>query len=241
MCRGLVLAILTAAAAAQHHADAQDPHPKRPAPVPVHAPHPDLEPRAALARLRAGHERFLAARAAGDEVPAPLPRPAGAGRFVVAVLGCADAAIDVPARFGLQARDVLWIATAGAEVDAGATALVEWAVAHERLSLVVVLTHERCASLTAGSAGAAGPDRPTPVPGAEARGAAARQLAARRRLDLAQAQALLQCERLLGGSALLRQQSAAGRVQLVPASVGPDGAVRWHTTRADELPISPVR
>jgi len=208
-------------------------HPKRPAAPPVHAPHPALPPAAALAFVRDGNARCVAARATGA-APAPLPpRPAGAGRYVVAVVTCADAAIDVPALLGLRSEDVLLISNAGATADGDAIELLERAVARERLSLCIVLTHADCASL---SPAPAGDER------GSARGAAAREFAARRRLPLDKAQALLQRELLLGASTLLADATRSGNLNVVAASAdAATGALAWHLGRSESLPMAPVR
>jgi carbonic anhydrase len=175
----------------------------------------------------------VAARATGA-APAPLPpRPAGAGRYVVAVVTCADAAIDVPALLGLRSEDVLLISNAGATADGDAIELLERAVARERLSLCIVLTHADCASL---SRAPAGDER------GSARGAAAREFAARRRLPLDKAQALLQRELLLGASTLLADATRSGNLNVVAASAdAATGALAWHLGRSESLPMAPVR
>jgi len=208
-------------------------HPKRPEAPPVHAPHPALTPAAALAFVRDGNARCAVARTAGT-APAPLPpRPAGAGRYVVAVVTCADAALDVPALLGLRSEDVLVISNAGASVDSDAIELLERAIARERLSLCIVLTHADCASLS-----------PSPAPDerGNARRAAAREFATRRRLPLDKAQALLQRELLLGASTLVAEANRNGSLTVAAASAdATTGVLAWHLSRADSLPIAPVR
>lgn len=233
--RWLLLApflLLAGVAAGQHTTAAPspaDPHQKQPSPPPLHRPHPELPPLVALAHLRTGNQRCAAARADGEALPAPAERPAGAGRFVVGVIACADAGLDVPTLLGLRADDVLLISNAGATASADAIELLRRAVTEQRLSLIVVLSHGSCRSL----------DDPTTA--AVARSATARALAERRRLALPLAFARLQCERIAADEEL-RPRLDDRRLLLVPATVDRDGAtISWHTHRADELPIAPVR
>jgi hypothetical protein len=52
----------------------------------------------------------------------------------------------------------------------------------------------------------------------------------------------VQREALFAASASLRALAAEDRFRVVPASVDPrTGAVVWHTTRAEELPLAPVK
>ncbi len=225
--RGVVAILMVVTTASAQHEAA--PPPKQPGPPPVHAPHPMLPPAAALAHVRTGNQRAVAARA-DDSVPHLLARPAGAGRFVVAVITCADAAVDVPALLGLRADDVLVLSNAGANADTDAVELLEWAASTERLSLCIVLTHADCRSLEP-----RGDKRPD-------RSADARDLADRRHLPLPVAQALLQRERLLAASDLLRRRTDAAEFFIAPASVDPrTGALTWHTSRAEEMPLAPVK
>jgi hypothetical protein len=128
---------------------------------PTHAPLPVLRPLDAWLHIRAGNAAWLSARDAG--LPAPAPeRPGGAGRYVCAVFICADADLDVPAVLGLQRRDVLLISTPGPFVSPESIGLLERLVREERLSLVLILTHTSCRTLTA-------PPRADTRPGVEPR------------------------------------------------------------------------
>jgi len=205
-------------------------------PPPVHAPQPTLPPAVALEHLRQGNARLRIALADGKPAPAPLPRPGGAGRYVAAVLVCADAGVDAAALFGLLPRDVLLVSVPGAFASADVTALLERTAQRERLSLCVVLTHADCPSLAAdqgpSTAGQLFARRSNP----------ARDLASARRLPLEHSQALLQKEQILALSESLRQLEREDRFRIVPAAVDPQTlAITWHTTRAEELPIAPVK
>jgi carbonic anhydrase len=204
--------------------------------LPIHRPNLFLPPRAALAHLRAGNAAYVLAARDGKSAPRPAPRPSGAGRYVAAVVVCADATLDVPFLFGLAPEEVLLLSTPAANLTVEDTAVLERAAAQERLSLCVVLTHADCPSLAGGQAQTKAQEV------LERSTARARELAARRGIPVAKAQALEQCEDLLAASAPLRALAKAGRFQVVPATVEPrTGAIHWHTTQAEELPLPPVK
>ncbi|MBK8101468.1 MAG: hypothetical protein IPK26_30675 [Planctomycetes bacterium] len=202
---------------------------------PTHAPHPDLPPADALAWSRLANDKAVQAQAAG-RTAAAAPRPGGAGRYVVAVLACAELAADLPARMGLAPADILLLSAPGAFVSAEAIAELERAQREDRLSLCVVLTHDGCRNLAAGKA-------TTPAQQAvERRGQPARELAARRNLSVDKAQALLQQQAILSASTQLSSAVTADTFRIVPARLDArSGAITWHTTRAEELPIPVVR
>ena len=202
---------------------------------PVHAPHPELPPADALAWLRLANDKTVQARAAG-RIAAAAPRPGGAGRYVVAVLACAELAADLPAQLGLPPADVLVLAAPGAFVSAEAIAELERAQRDDRLSLCIVLTHDGCRTLVGGGA-------TTPAQLAvERRVQPARELAARRSLPVDKAQAMLQQQAILSASTQLTKAVTADKFRIVTARLEPrSGAITWHTTRAEELPIPVVR
>jgi hypothetical protein len=205
-------------------------------PPPQHDPHPQLSPDVALRHLRAGYQAMASARSEGRPLPEPMVRPAGAGRFVVAVVTCACANVDVPRLFGLRREDVLLLSSPGPVLRAEDLALLERAAADERLSLCVVLTHADCAALQQRQ----GPSLAQQA--LERAIAPARALAAERTLPLPQAQALVQRDALLSGSDPLRALAQDGRFRAVPCSVDARTLeLRWHTTVAEELPIAPVK
>lgn len=207
----------------------------------VHRAAPELTAAAALQALRDGNARVAAARARGEDAKEPGDRPGGAGRYVVAVIGCADCPVDPATLFGLRREDVLWISNAGATATSDAAALVAWAAREHRLRLCVVLPHTDCPSLAPAS------ERTSRVEGAELRAAAATALAARRHLAIAHAQALLQAEQLRAALRSAPQPASDAKpanetVRVVAASVDASTrAVTFHVPRADELPIAPIR
>jgi carbonic anhydrase len=204
--------------------------------VPVHLAQLRLPPVAALDYLRQGHAHSLQATQQGKPAPKPALRPSGAGRYVAAVLTCADADLDLPRLLGVQPQDLLVVRVPGAFASAEIAALLEQAVASERLSLCVVLTHTTCQSLAAeqGSSPAAQQ--------LARRGEPARTLAQTRNLALPMAQAFAEREQVLSLSESLRAACAKDQLRIVAATAdSKTQAITWHTTRADDLPIAPVK
>lgn len=203
--------------------------------APTHAPQPDLPPALAFAHVRAGHDAWLAARTRKEPAPPPADRPAGAGRYVCAVLVCADCDFDVPAALGLRRRDVLLLSVPGPFVTPEVAAMLERQVLQERLSLVVLLAHPRCATLQPAAAGA-------PPDALSARADLVRRDAARLRLPLAKALVLGQRELLLASSDELRQRAADDHLRVVAAEVDPSTAsITWHLKATDSMPMPPVK
>jgi carbonic anhydrase len=239
----VLFALLVAAAAPAQH-DAHDAPPARPAaetkngaPMrPTHAPQPELPPLLAWRHVRTGNEALVAARAARRPAPAPAERPAGAGRYVCAAIVCADADVDVPALLGLARRDVLLLSAPGPFVPPEAVALLEQAVADERLSLIVVLGHADCRTLAT---------RRGVSPGQDAvadRLDAVRRDAERTQATLVQSLVRLQCQQLLAASDLLRQHARGDTLRVLPAELDArSGALTWHHARIDEFSLRPIR
>lgn len=203
---------------------------------PAHHPHPALPPGLLVHRLRAANETIVAARAAKQPLPPRQPRPAGAGRYVCAVFVCADADLDVAAVLGLPRRDVLVLSSPGPFVTREDIALLEHYVTTERLSLVLVLTHDECTTLTT---------KPGRTPRQDAlagRIAAIQKRADAMRHRLTRAVARSQREMLLASSRTLQQQAAADTLRVVAAEVELRSlAITWHTRSAEELPMPVVK
>ena len=202
---------------------------------PTHAPRPELPPLLALQHVQQGNAAVAAAVAAGLPPPRRADRPAGAGRYVCAVLACADCDVDVPALLGLARTDVLLLSLPGPYVTPEAMALLERAVAAERLALVLVLGHAGCTSL-----------RHDPLAAASdplvARRARVDAEARRRGQPLAKTLVQLQCELLLATSEPLRLATARDAVRILPGEIEPRrSTITWHFQRADGLPLAPVK
>lgn len=198
----------------------------------THAPLPTLHPLLAWQHVKAGNAAAMAALAARQPLPAPGERPAGAGRYVCAVLLCADVDVDIAPLLGLPRRDVLLLSTPGPFATPETTALLERAVADERLSLVLVLTHTDCQTLAA----RAKPDALT------RRRNAVQAEATRRQQPLPKTLAQLQRDQLLAASDLLREKSEHDELRILPATLdGKSGALAWHHAHADAMPLAPVK
>lgn len=203
---------------------------------PTHAPKPELPPPLAWQHVRAGNDAAVAALAAEQPLPAPATRPAGAGRYVCAAIVCADARVDVPALLGLAPRDVLLLSAPGPFVQAEAIALLEQAVAEERLSLVVVIGHADCRTLATQQGTSERQDA------LAARLAVVRREAARTGASLPQCLTRLQCQQMLAASDLLREQATNGSLRVLPAEVDArTGRVAWLHAPIDEYALPPIR
>lgn len=237
----LLAAIATpAAASAQGPAATPVPTPVAPAkrgaePPPTHSPQPELPPRAAFAHVQQGHAEWLEAAAKKLPPPAPAERPSGAGRYVCAVLVCADCDRDVPALLGLRRSDVLLISVPGPFATPEIVATLERQVLQQRLSLVLVLTHTSCGAVPAEEA-------PGTADALTERARTARADAVRRRLPIGKALAQSQREQLLSASRVLADHVREDTLRIVPAELeSRSGAITWHPKAADQLPLAPVK
>lgn len=212
--------------------------------LPEHHPQLALHPLLAFEHVQAGNAAVVAARAKAEPMPAPKPRPAGAGRYVCAVVVCADCDVDVPALLGLRREDVLLLAVPGPFVGAETVALLERVAVAERLSLVLVLGHTACQSLAPAprSPGAASDgSAPTTDPLAR-RAEVARREAERRRQPLPKTVVQMQRELLLAASDVLTRRTATDELRVLPGEIEPkSGAIVWHHSRVDTMPLAPVR
>ena len=195
----------------------------------------DADPAKKKAREERQHAK-VAARAARKPLPKPEPRPSGAGRYLCAVFACPDADIDVPALLGLRRADVLVLSTPGPFVSHESVARLEHYVSKQRLPLIVVLTHDNCATTATGSG-------KTPLQKALAeRLALARRRAEQRGHSLPRTLARTQCEMLFAASPTLQRAIQDNRLRTLPASVDPKTlAVTWHTKSTEEMPIPVVK
>jgi hypothetical protein len=233
-----VLALVTATARAQHAPAEQKPAEQKrgSSEAPTHAPQPELPPALALGHVRTGNQAAVAARKAGAAAPALAPRPSGAGRYVCAVVVCADAEFDVPALLGLRRTDVLLIATPGPFVQPETVALVERCVTEERLSLVLLLTHTHCTTLAT---------KPGVSPRQDAlvqRLAAVQKAPFAKDLPLGKALVLAQRQMLLSSSDLLERRAALDQLRVIPGEIDTAShEIVWHGPRVDAMPMPPVK
>lgn len=230
----------TPAAVSKRGTELPPTHRPLPAPTPFDALSHLQATAAAAAAERSGRTAPATAKAATEKAatgkPAAAERPAGLGRYVAAVVTCADADLDCAALFGVPRRDLLVLATPGGLVDADAVALLEAMASEQRLGLVVLLGHDDCASRTIGGASRAQRlfAKRLAVAGCEAAAPAAATLA------------LLAAQRdaLLAASDDLTERVAQDGLRIVAArrEHGEGGdTVRWLLARSATMPIAPVK
>lgn len=112
----------------------------------------------ALARLRAGNDRFVRG-AEGAVPPAADARRAMAGDeppFAM-VLSCADSRVPPELVFGAAAGDLYVVRTLGQVADRAVLGSLEHAAADLRVPLLVVMGHESCAVVKVAHEGAHAP------------------------------------------------------------------------------------
>jgi len=209
---------------------------KRGAPAaPTHNPRPHLPPTAAMAHLQQGHAAWLARRRLGQPEPATPERPAGAGRYVCAVLHCAELELDLPAALGLARRDVLLLSLPGPFVTPEVAAMLQRLQRDERLSLILVISHDNCQALQPQA-------EVSPKDALARRADHVRQEATRRQQTLAATMADLQRQLLLAASADLRAAVAADTLRIVVAEIAPRSEeLQWRLPASHSLPMPPVR
>ena len=203
---------------------------------PVYLPRQVFSPHQALAHLKAGNLAWATRLPDPGKPLPPLERPGGAGRYLAGVILCCDADVDPAELFACRRSDLLIVSSPGANVNATVTATLERLASTQRLSLCVIVTHANCPSLTQGVAN-------SPATRAlQLRAKLADDLAKTRRCSIEEAQARRQRDHLLGSSRVLRELRDKGRLRIAPASLPlRRKLLRWHTTRAAEAPITPVK
>ncbi len=239
--RAIVGGLVLSAALQAQHAEPATPaataaEQKRGASTPAtHVAHPTLPPLLAWQHVKDANAAVAKARTAGTPAP-PLPaRPAGAGRYVCAVLVCADADVDVPALLGLRRADVLLVSTPGPFANPESLALIERVAAAEHVPLLLVLGHADCRTIAARAAD-------TPPDTLSRRTDAARAEAERRQQPLPKTLVQLQREHLLAASDLLRERVLRDELRILPGTIdGKSHAISWHHARVDAMPLAPVK
>jgi carbonic anhydrase len=105
---------------------------------------------AALAKLKAGNDRFVSSDvSAGKPTAAKRAETANAQHPFAIILGCADSRVTPEIIFDQNIGDLFVIRTAGNLVDDHALGSIEYAVEHLGVRLVVVLGHESCGAVKA--------------------------------------------------------------------------------------------
>lgn len=226
---------------------------------PTHAPQPTLRALFAWNFVMKGNAAFVAARREkarlhSNKLAQPVvtkshhdghdhdhghahtkpARPAGAGKYVCCVVTCADGNEEIAPLLGLARKDVLELRLAGPFVTAEAIALIERAITKHRLSLVLLLTHDRCAALQ--------PSGKSPQDALDRRVAAVRGFARRSQQTLAQAIGKRQRELMVVSSKVMQSRIKTDLLRIVPGVIHEQsGAISWQHKRSQELPVTPVK
>ena len=119
---------------------------------------PSVGPDEALARLKAGNERFTSAKvSAGKPTAARRAETAKEQHPFAVIVGCADSRTAPEIIFDQTIGDLFVIRTAGNLADDYALGSIEYAVDHLGTRLIVVLGHARCGAVTAALNSASAP------------------------------------------------------------------------------------
>lgn len=117
-----------------------------------------LSPDEALAKLRAGNQRFASSKVTdGKPVAAKRAETSQSQHPYAIVVGCADSRTSPELVFDQNIGELFVIRTAGHLVGEHALGSIEYAVEHLGVRLIVVLGHERCGAVTAAIAAATAP------------------------------------------------------------------------------------
>jgi carbonic anhydrase len=112
----------------------------------------------ALAKLKAGNERFADTKESSSKPTAARRAETAQTQHPFAiVVGCADSRTAPEFIFDQNIGDLFVIRTAGNLVDDYALGSIEYAVDHLGSRLIVVLGHERCGAVTAALGGGSAP------------------------------------------------------------------------------------
>lgn len=182
------------------------------------------------------HKDHKAPATAAEQEHAAMPkRPAGAGKYVCAVITCADMPFDVADLLGLERKDVLVMRLPALLVRAEAVALLDRVIQKERLSLVLILSHNSCEALRERAR------QPHTAPDALDRRIAALQARAPRR-NVFDAVVRRQREQLVSSSNQMRRLLARDRLRILPGVIDArTGQIAWKNRRAEAMPMSPVK
>jgi carbonic anhydrase len=119
---------------------------------------PSVSPDAALARLKAGNQRFVSASvSSGKPVAARRAATANGQHPFAIVVGCADSRTSPEIIFDQSIGDLFVERTAGNLVDDYALGSIEYAVEHLGTRLIVVLGHQNCGAVQAAVFGGEAP------------------------------------------------------------------------------------
>ena len=107
-------------------------------------------PREALQALKSGNTRFYSGTPQRTALGANERRAQIISQTPFAVvLGCADSRVPVELIFDQGPGDIFGIRIAGNVVEPGTLGSIEYAIAHLKVHLIVILGHEGCGAVTA--------------------------------------------------------------------------------------------
>lgn len=111
---------------------------------------PKVSPTEALARLKAGNQRFVASKLQHPRQTAKRRTELATSQHPFAiVLGCADSRTPPELVFDQGLGDVFVVRVAGNVLNDETVGSIEYAVEHLGAQLIVVLGHERCGAIKA--------------------------------------------------------------------------------------------
>lgn len=120
------------------------------------------EPQGALARLRAGNERFMRGESSGHFEAGLRESLVDGQQPWAAIVGCSDSRVPVEAVFDAGPGELFVVRTAGHVLAEASLASLRYATEMLGVRAVVVLGHEDCGAVTAALHGDA-PDWLTPI------------------------------------------------------------------------------
>jgi carbonic anhydrase len=110
----------------------------------------DTTPRGVLQALQQGNARFWMGLAQRPERSAMERRAMIMQQFPkAAILGCSDSRVPIEIVFDQGLGDIFTIRVAGNSVGSGVAASIDYAVAHLKVKVVVVMGHEGCGAVRA--------------------------------------------------------------------------------------------
>ena len=111
---------------------------------------PSMEFGPALAKLKEGNERFVAAAVSSSKpTEARRAETAKSQHPFAIIVGCSDSRTPPEIIFDQNIGDLFVVRTAGEVVDSYGLGSIEYAVEHLGARLIVVLGHERCGAVSA--------------------------------------------------------------------------------------------
>jgi carbonic anhydrase len=119
---------------------------------------PSMQPGPALAKLKTGNARFVAAATSSSKpTRARRTETAKSQHPFAVIVGCSDSRTPPEIIFDQNIGDLFVVRTAGEVVDSYELGSIEYAVEHLGARLIVVLGHERCGAVAAAVAGDSAP------------------------------------------------------------------------------------